>query len=65
MPTRYTLQQVIAIFVSNKCVLLDTKYKNQLQKLNYIASCGHTNSISLKMFLIGHGLKCRPCALHP
>lgn len=36
MPTRYTLEQVVTIFESNKCVLLDTEYKNQLQKLNYI-----------------------------
>ena len=36
MPTRYTLQQVITIFESNKCVLLDTEYKNQLQLLKNI-----------------------------
>lgn len=63
MPTRYTLEQVITIFESNKCVLLDTEYTNQLQKLNYIATCGHTNSVSLKMFLRGNGLKCKQCAL--
>jgi hypothetical protein len=63
MPTRYTLGQVITIFESNKCVLLDTEYTNQLQKLNYIATCGHTNSVSLKMFLRGNGLKCKQCAL--
>jgi hypothetical protein len=63
MPARYTLTQVSTIFESNKCVLLDSEYINQLQKLNYIATCGHTNTICLKMFLIGKGLKCRPCAL--
>lgn len=63
MPTRYTLEQVGSIFESNKCVLLDSEYTNQLQKLNYIATCGHINSICLKMFLKGNGLKCRPCAL--
>ena len=63
MPTRYTFEQVITIFESNKCVLLDTEYKNQLQKLNYIASCGHPNSASFKMYLKGNGLKCRQCAL--
>jgi len=51
MPTRYLFEQVVTIFESNKCVLLDTTYTNQLQKLNYIATCGHTNSVSLKMFL--------------
>jgi hypothetical protein len=63
MPTRYTLEQVIEIFESNKCVLLDTKYTNQLEKLNYIAICGHTNRVTLKDFLGGSGLKCRDCAL--
>jgi hypothetical protein len=64
MPTRYTYEQVVAIFESNNCVLLDTKYTNQIQKLNYIAICGHTNQVSLKMFLNGAGVKCRPCALN-
>ena len=64
MPTRYLFEQVVTIFESNKCVLLDTTYTNQLQKLNYIATCGHTNSVSLKMFLRGNGIKCKPCALN-
>jgi hypothetical protein len=63
MPIRYTVKQVADIFESKNCSLLDTEYKNQLQKLNYIACCGHKHTISLKMFLIGHGLKCRNCAL--
>ena len=64
MPTRYLFEEVVTIFESNKCVLLDTTYTNQLQKLNYIATCGHTNSVSLKMFLNGNGIKCKPCALN-
>jgi hypothetical protein len=63
MPTRYTLEQVIAIFESKKCVLLDSEYTNQLQKLNYIASCGHTHSVNLKSFLNDKCVKCRSCAL--
>jgi hypothetical protein len=63
MPTRYTLEQVISIFESNKCSLLDTEYTNQLEQLNYIATCGHKNSVSLKMFLRCNGLKCKQCAL--
>jgi len=59
MPTRYTLEQVITIFESNKCVLLDSIYTNQLQYLNYVAACGHPNTVQLKMFLKGNGLKCR------
>ena len=63
MPARYTIEQVVTIFESNKCVLLDTKYKNQLQKLNYIATCGHKNSVDFKTFLRGNCLKCRSCVL--
>lgn len=63
MPTRYTLEQVVTIFESKKCILLDSKYTNQLQKLNYIAICGHTNCVELKTFLQGNCLKCRACAL--
>jgi hypothetical protein len=63
MPTRYTLEQVASIFEVNQCVLLDTEYTNQLGLLNYIASCGHSNIVSLKMFLNGNGKKCKSCAL--
>ena len=63
MPTRYTLEQVVAIFESKKCILLDSKYTNQLQELNYIAICGHPNRTPLKTFVGGNGLKCRACAL--
>lgn len=54
MPTRYTLEQFVTVFESNKCVLLDAEYTNQLHKLNYIATCRHTNSISLKIYLKGN-----------
>ena len=64
MPTRYTLEQVVAIFESKKCILLDSKYTNQLQELNYIAICGHPNRTPLKTFIGGNGLKCRACALN-
>lgn len=63
MPTRYTYQQVQDIFSQRNCVLLSTSYKNQLEKLEYTASCGHNNNISVKEILIGHGIKCRNCAL--
>jgi hypothetical protein len=63
MPIRYTLEQVTSIFEENKCILLDTEYSNQLGLLNYVASCGHSNIVSLKMFLNGNGRKCKSCAL--
>ena len=63
MPIKYTYQQVQDIFSQRSCVLLTTTYNNQLEKLEYTASCGHNNHISLKEILIGHGIKCRKCAL--
>ena len=62
MPIRYTLEQVKTIFETNQCLLLDTEYSNLLGKLNYVASCGHNNSTSLKVFLKGNGRKCKSCA---
>ena len=63
MPTKYTYTQVEQIFQQKGCLLQITTYVNQLEKLNYIASCGHNNSISLKMFMRGNGIKCKSCAL--
>jgi hypothetical protein len=63
MPIRYTYQQVQDIFSQRNCFLLSTTYKNQLEKLEYTASCGHINNISVKEILKCHGIKCRNCAL--
>ena len=63
MPTKYTLEQVKNIFEQNKCSLKTETYENQLDKLNYIASCGHNNIISFKLFIKGNGRKCKNCAL--
>lgn len=63
MPPKYTYKQVQDIFSQRSCVLLSTTYNNQLEKLEYTASCGHNNNISVKEILIGHGIKCRKCAL--
>ena len=63
MPIRYTYQEVQDIFSQRNCFLLSTIYKNQLEKLEYTASCGHNNNISVKEILKGHGIKCRNCAL--
>jgi hypothetical protein len=48
MPTKYIYTQVQYIFTQNKCLLLSEKYENQLGKLEYIASCGHNNCVTLK-----------------
>lgn len=63
MPTKYTLEQVKNIFEQNNCLLKSETYDNQLGKLNYVATCGHNNTISLKLFLKGNGNKCKNCAL--
>jgi len=63
MPPKYTYQQVQDIFSQRSCVLITKSYTNQLDKLEYIASCGHINHNCVKEFLIGHGIKCRNCAL--
>lgn len=63
MPVKYTYKQVQDIFSQKSCFLLTTIYKNQLEKLEYTASCGHNNNISVKEILKGHGIKCRNCAL--
>lgn len=63
MPLTYTYPQVQDIFAQQNCVLISETYKNQLGKLEYTASCGHTHFVILKSFLNGMGIKCRNCAL--
>lgn len=63
MPIKYTYSQVQDIFIQHKCVLVSEQYKNQLGKLEYVASCGHKNVNVLKEFINGVGRKCRNCAL--
>ena len=63
MPTKYTYKQVQDTFTQNKCILTSETYGNQLSKLDYVASCGHTNCVIFKDFNNGVGLKCRNCAL--
>lgn len=62
MPIKYTYMQVQYIFNRHKCVLISKTYENQLGKLDYMASCGHTNCVKLKSFLKGNGVKCKNCA---
>ena len=63
MPIKYTFKQVQDTFTQNKCILVSEKYENQLGKLEYIASCGHSHNINFKDFINGIGKKCRNCAL--
>ena len=63
MPKRYTFQEVQSIFAEKNCILQSNSYTNQTCKLEYTATCGHTNTNTLKDFLNGNGVKCRNCAL--
>jgi len=63
MPIKYTYEQVQQFFEKKGCSLQTATYINQLSKLNYTATCGHNNNISLKLFLRGNGTKCKSCAL--
>jgi len=63
MPKRYTFEEVQSIFTEKNCILQSNSYTNQTCKLEYTATCGHTNTNTLKDFLNGNGLKCRNCAL--
>lgn len=63
MPIRYTIEEVQNIFADKKCILQSTSYTNQTCKLEYIASCGHHHTNTLKDFLNTKGMKCRNCAL--
>jgi len=63
MPIKYTYKQVQDTFTQKKCILVSEGYGNQLDKLDYIASCGHASSVVFKEFKNGVGIKCRNCAL--
>lgn len=54
--------EVKQYFKDNNCTLLTEEYKNDRQKLNYIAQCGHENIIDFTHFKDrGQGRKCREC----
>lgn len=59
---RHTLESVFEIFNKRKCKLLESKYKNNKQKLDYVASCGHRHQIKLNQFLSGSGDLCPLCS---
>ena len=62
MPKSYTYDDVKTIFKTNNCVLISTNYKNTLENLEYIASCGHNDKISLKLFLRKKHKVCANCS---
>lgn len=59
MRNQWTYDKVKEYFEQQNCKLLSTTYKNQLEKLDFTCSCGHTHYIQFKKFLIGH--RCKYC----
>jgi len=56
---RHSLDYVKNIFKKEGYELLDTEYKNNRKKLNYICPEGHNNKITLSMFTRGN--RCPTC----
>jgi hypothetical protein len=63
-----TYQSISSEFESKNCKLCYTKdefeiyYKNNKQKLKYIASCGHSNEVCWKNFnSLNQGINCPSC----
>ncbi len=56
---RYTYEKVYNIFKEKGCLLLNDKYVNNKQRLNYICMCGREVNKSLGSFLINY--KCKDC----
>ena len=58
---RYKIEYVKEIFEKEGCTLLSTVYKNNLQKLDYICSCGEQSTVTFGFFLIGG--RCKKCGI--
>jgi hypothetical protein len=59
----YEIDEVRQMFKDNGCELLSKEYTNRKSKLKYVAQCGHTETIVFDKFLMGHGRKCKKCAI--
>jgi hypothetical protein len=67
MRTKKTYESVVHLFNKHNCNILDSKeefdevYKNGDSEVNYIASCGHNNSIKVRYFNGKCGVICPNC----
>lgn len=59
----YDVSKVQRIIKDRGCTLLSNTYVDRNASLEYIASCGHNETITLDKFLAGHGTLCKKCAL--
>lgn len=58
---RLPYETVSRWFSDNGCKLLSKTYTGCMEKLKYIAQCGHENEMSLNEFQAGSGRKCKRC----
>jgi hypothetical protein len=67
MRTKKTYESAVHLFNKHNCNILDSKeefdevYKNGDSEVNYIASCGHNNSIKVRYFNGICGVICPNC----
>lgn len=59
---RFSLDTVKKAFEKEGCIPLFTEYINQHQPLEYIARCGHKNTMDWEHFNKGNGRLCHDCA---
>jgi hypothetical protein len=60
---KFTINQVDKIFTDKGCILKSETYINCVEKLEYVALCGHINNISISNFKSGVGLNCPSCVI--
>lgn len=57
-----TFSEIKSLFDENGCRLLSGCYNGCFEKLDYIAQCGHKNTISYAKFAGGAGRLCKKCS---
>ncbi|AYA77336.1 hypothetical protein DOE78_18820 [Bacillus sp. Y1] len=60
---KLTIEEVREIFKQEECYLLSETYSRNTDRLEYIATCGHTCTIKFTNFRKGNGRECRKCCL--
>src|SRR4051812_34676850 len=60
-PRKFTYKSVKKLFKKENCILLSKEYKNSMEKLEYICSCGNRSYTRLINFV--KGKRCRLCGI--
>jgi hypothetical protein len=58
---KFTINDVRKIFEENTCHLISADYTRNTDRLEYVASCGHKNTIQFCNFQKGQGRLCKAC----